>query len=121
MRRRLRKKRRVGEFREDAFPVAYTLHEGVSSDEADDFLASFLADAIEANGLLCGGGGRDASWSFFVTLAGRGSPRQHQRAAVGAWLGDQPQVVTHRVGEPFDAWYGPDPDEETLPTVTGRS
>jgi len=109
VRKRLRKKRRLGEFREDAFEVAYVLRDGISSQEADEFVWAFVQNAVEANDLLCGGGSQGATGSFFLTLAGRGSPQVAQRQAVGDWLARQSVVLRYRVGEPFDAWYGPNP------------
>lgn len=120
MRKRLRKKRRFGEFRESAFGVAYSLRPGLSPAEAEDFLVHFLESAIEANDLRCGGGGQGSAWEFCVSLAGRGSPTGAQREAVGAWLSRQPQVVWHGLGEFFDAWHGPDePPYPSQPTQAG--
>ena len=107
MRRRLRKKRRLGKFREDAFDVFYQLRQGFSADQAEEFLLRFLERAIEANNLSCGGGGKDESWELCVTSAGRGGPNEEQRAAVGVWLANQPEVRQHSVGKFFDAWHGP--------------
>jgi uncharacterized protein YggL (DUF469 family) len=111
MRKRLRKKRRLGEFRENAFDVVYRLHEGMSAAGAEDFLFRFLEHAIEANALSCGGGGRPPDYDFTVSRAGRGSPSKEQRAAVGAWLADQPEVTHYKLGEFFDAWHGSDGSE----------
>ena len=88
---------------------------GRFKDEAEDFLWSFLEEAIEGNGLLCGGGGKAPAWSFLVTLARRGSPSSAQREAVGRWLAQQPQVVSHSLGEPWDVWHGPDPEDAVAP------
>lgn len=108
MRKRLRKKRRLREFREDAFELSYTLREGLSPAAAEAFLFRFLENAIEANSLQCGGGGQGSAWEFCVALAGRGSPTEAHRAAVGAWLTGQPEVLHHSLGDFFDAWHGPD-------------
>jgi uncharacterized protein YggL (DUF469 family) len=108
MRKRLRKKLRLREFREYGFDVSYRLRDGFPTAEADDFLFRFLEHAIEANGLSCGGGGRPPDYEFCVTSARRGSPTEEQRAAVGAWLDGQSEVAQHSLGEFFDAWHGPD-------------
>jgi uncharacterized protein YggL (DUF469 family) len=107
MRKRLRKKRRLGEFRENAFDVSYTLRPGLSTEQAEDFLFRFLEEAIEANDLSCGGGGQGESWELCVTRAGRGSPNEDQRAAVSAWLASQWAVRSHNLGAFFDAWHEP--------------
>lgn len=83
MRKRLRKKRRLGEFREMAFDVSYALDPGVHAERAQDFLVRLLEQAIESNELSCGGGGQGESWELCVTKAGRGSPTEVQRDAVG--------------------------------------
>jgi uncharacterized protein YggL (DUF469 family) len=113
MRKRLRKKRCLGEFREHAFDVSYALRPGLSVEQAEDFLFRFLEQAIEANDLACGGGGQGESWELCVTRAGRGSPTEEQRDAVSAWLASQPEVRSHNLGAFFDAWHEP---EESPPS-----
>jgi uncharacterized protein YggL (DUF469 family) len=104
VRKRLRKKLRVGEFQELGFTVELTLPPDL--DEAAMWLLSdaFLEQAIEANGLLCGGGcGR--SWDVFVVHAGRCSATEAHRAAVAAWLAQQPLLLAARIGPLVDAWH----------------
>jgi uncharacterized protein YggL (DUF469 family) len=117
MRKRLRKKRRLGEFRENAFDVSYTLRQGVSADEAEDFLFRFVEQAIEANDLSCGGGGQGESWELCVTSAGRGSPTEQQRGAVSEWLANQPAVRSHNLGAFFDAWHEPEQSLQSGRTI----
>jgi uncharacterized protein YggL (DUF469 family) len=119
MRKRLRKKRRVGEFQENAFGVRFSLRDGLTPDANDEFLGRFLEGAIEANGLSCGGGGQGPAWEFIVQLARRGSPSDAQRVAVGAWLGQQPEVRAYVVGEFFDGWHGP--EEPPFPGVAASA
>jgi uncharacterized protein YggL (DUF469 family) len=108
MRKRLRKKLRLDEFREHLFGVRYSLRTDLGADAADAFLWRFLEGAIEANGLLCGGGGQGEAWEFYVSLEGRGSPTAMQRARVGDWLGHQTEVQTYALGDFFDGWRGPE-------------
>ena len=108
MKMRLRKKRRLGEFRENLFAVRYSLRGGIPSEGADEFLWRFLERAIEANGLSCGGGGQGEAWEFYVSLARRGSPTEAQRAATGEWLARQEEVRAYRLGDFFDGWHGPE-------------
>ena len=105
MRKRLRKKHRVGEFQENVFGVRVCLRESLVPED-DEFLWRFLEGAIEANGLACGGGGEGSSLEFYVQLPRRGSPTEEQRAAVGEWLARQPEVSAYLVGEFFDGWHG---------------
>ena len=108
MRKRLRKKRRLAEFRESIFGVRFSLSDGLAPGTDDEFLWRFLDGAVEANGLACGGGGQGAAWEFCVQLAGRGSPSEAQRLAVGTWLGQQAEVRAYELGDFFDGWHGPD-------------
>jgi uncharacterized protein YggL (DUF469 family) len=48
MRRRLRKKRRLGEFRENIFGVRFSLRDGLPPGTDDEFLWRFLEGAVEA-------------------------------------------------------------------------
>ncbi len=108
MRKRLRKKLRLREFMELGFEVSYRLARGVSAEEAESFLDLFLADAIEANNLSCGGGGQGERWSFCATAARRGSASPEQRAAVEKWLAAQPAVLSYELGSFRDMWHGDD-------------
>ena len=107
MRKRLRKKLRFGEFREHLFAVRYSLHSEFAADAAaEEFLWRFLDEAIEGNGLSCGGGGQGETWELLVSVAKRGSPTDGQRSAVGEWLAQQQEVKTYALGEFFDGWHG---------------
>ena len=112
MRKRLRKKLRLGEFSEYGFDVSYRLRDDLSETEADDFLFRFLEQAIEANSLACGGGGGPPAYEFCAVSDHRGSPTREQRSAVGAWLDAQVEVANHSVGEFFDAWHDPEDGDD---------
>lgn len=105
MKKRLRKKRRVGEFKEFGFCIRFQLDENMSLTDVESFLDEFLTEAIEANELDFGGGGNH-DWQGFVTLERRGSVTEEQRKLVNEWLDRHPQVQQHQVGEFLDAWYG---------------
>jgi uncharacterized protein YggL (DUF469 family) len=117
MRKRIRKKLRLAEFREDSFGVRYSLRAGLSEGAAEDFLWRFLEGGIEANGLSCGGGGQGETWEFYVFSARRGSPTVAQRAAVGTWLSRQVEVSTYTLGDLFDGWHGLEEAPYTCPVV----
>jgi uncharacterized protein len=108
LRKRLRKKLRRGEFTEYAFDIQYSLNTGMLAAAAEEFLDRFIEHAIEARNLSCGGGGKDLSWDFLVTKAGRGSPTEEDRTAVQAWLAAQPEVRSYAVGQFVDAWHDDD-------------
>jgi uncharacterized protein YggL (DUF469 family) len=103
MRRRLRKKKHLGEFREDGFAVGIVLRAGLPAAEHNAFVDAFIA-AIEARGLAFGGGGWPPRFDGFATRALRGSATDDDRAAMAAFLDGHPAVVAHEVGPLVDAW-----------------
>ena len=106
MNRRLRKKKRVGEFQELGFEVGYHVPDDWSDIRREEFLWEFLEHAIEANGLEAGGGGGNPMNFFVVSAKSRGSATNGQREAVKRWLSHQSAVTLGEVGPLRDAWYG---------------
>lgn len=105
MRRRIRKKKRVGEFQELGFEVTAELRDGLSEADFGAFLDRWIS-AIEARRLTFGGGGGEGRFGGFVVRAGRGSATDDDRASLSALLQSDAVVVGHEVGELRDAWYG---------------
>jgi uncharacterized protein YggL (DUF469 family) len=105
VRKRLRKKLHVGEFQELGFEVYFRVADNLSYDAFDAVVDTFISQAIEAHGLLCGGGGTNPEWSVFVTPQGRGSATEEHRQAIAAWLAARPEVSTVQIGPLVDAWY----------------
>lgn len=56
MKKRLRKKLHLGEFREYGLELDLTITNLKTEDEMDLLLDRFIEDFVEANGLYCGGG-----------------------------------------------------------------
>jgi uncharacterized protein YggL (DUF469 family) len=100
MRKRLRKKKHVGEFQEFGVEFAATLKPGV---DFDAFLDDFIRDAVEANGLAFGGGGGGAQFSGFVEL-GRRDVYVSNLEKVAAWFAAEGRVKSYQINEPVDAW-----------------
>ena len=101
MRKRLRKKLRLGEFREYGLEVSFRLADNA---ELDGFWDSFIGDVIEARGLICGGGcGR--MWDVFVTRPGRRSATEDDRRDITAWLQRHSHVHDVRISPLVDAWH----------------
>jgi len=100
MRKRLRKKKRVGEFQEFGVELEMTLRADV---DFDGFLDDFLRDAVEANGLAFGGGGRGNHLAGFLEL-GRQDTCQSRIKSVTTWLTAEHRIETFMVGDPVDAW-----------------
>ena len=110
MKKRLRKKRRVGEFQEMGFEVSFNIQKGLTVSEQNAILDDFITQAVEANGLQFGGGG-DTHWQGFIVLnKSRGSVSAHHRETVRSWLEKNPQISNIRIGELRDVWYGWDSD-----------
>jgi uncharacterized protein len=104
MRRRLRKKKRLGEFKELGFEVRVDMLLGLTREDLDAFLDRW-ADVVEARHLAFsgGGGGSDGKFDGFVTRKGLGTATEEDRAALDAFLADEANVVHHQVLELRDA------------------
>lgn len=99
--KRLRKKLRLGEFQELGFQLHAKIKVGVDEEKLWDL---FIGEAIEANGLLFGGGfGREING--FVTASGRGSASEEHREALVSWMEVRPEITEYKVGGLVDAWY----------------
>lgn len=106
MRKRLRKKKRVGEFQELCFELHADLKPDLSEADLDAFVGR-LIHVVEARKLSFGGGaGRDLKLNGVVARDGRGSATEDDRAALAAFLEADGLVVGHQVGALQDAWYG---------------
>jgi len=79
MNKRLRKKKRVGEFMELSFEVRGSLRPGLGRAELEAFVERFIAE-VEAHQLSFGGGIGDAL-DGFATRNGRASATEDDRAA----------------------------------------
>lgn len=99
--RRLRKKLCVDEFQEVGFELLLDYREDLDGAAFEAFFEAFLAQAIEANGLIFVG----CDEFGMVCLAKRGSVTAEQRAAVEAWLKGRSELAGAKVGELVDAWY----------------
>lgn len=106
MNKRLRKKKRVGEFRELGFRVRFETP-GLSAEQIDTLIDRWLAEAIEPQGLFCGGSCGPVEWEGFVQLDQRGSVTEEQREAVTKWLKSESSIKKVEVFPLVDAWYGP--------------
>ncbi len=105
MKKRLRKKKHVCEFKEFGFPVQFRFFGGLSTVERNALLDEWVL-LIEANGLQFGGGGPQDVWEGFVALDKRGSTTEDHRRVVDSWLRNESRVSAYKVGLFVDAWYG---------------
>ena len=105
MKKRLRKKLHMGEFQELGFEVRFHVADNLSHEAFDTVVDAFISQAIEAQGLLCGGGGKNPEWNVFVTREGRGSVTEEHCQAIERWLAARPEVKAVQLDPLVDAWY----------------
>ena len=105
MKKRLRKKLHVGEFQELGCEVRFQVADNLSHAAFDAVADAFISQAVEAHGLLCGGGGKNPEWNVFVTRDGRGSVTEEHRQTIERWLAARSEVNAVQIGPLVDAWY----------------
>lgn len=104
MRKRLRKKLRIGEFKELGFEVRFRVDEALSDFELDPFWDAFIGQAIELRGLMCGGRcGRE--WDVFVARPNRQSASEDDWRGIEHWLRANKHVLDIQIGPLIDAWH----------------
>lgn len=103
MKKRLRKKKHRGEFTEWGRQLVITRNR---KDAFDEFLDSFIEDAIEANGCYCGGGGMEDKLDVVVELGRRSDHPDARLKKITEWLHARPDVESWTTGEEFDIWHG---------------
>lgn len=105
MKKRLRKKYRVGEFRELCFGFSFEYKGDVATPECEQFLHALIEDCIEANGLNCEGNITESGCHIFATAENPTKTSEEQRLAVKSWLEARPDVEIKSFGELEDSWY----------------
>ena len=103
MKKRLRKKKHFGEFTEWGRQLIINRNH---KDGFDEFLDTFLEEAIEANGCYCGGGGKDDRLNVVVELGRRSGSPDAKLTGIIAWLEARVDVQDWMIGEEFDVWHG---------------
>lgn len=105
MKKRLRKKKRMGEFREWGCLVEVLLF---SSADLDQFLDMFV-QRVEEIGCYCGGGGRGERLSMVVELGKGDREPLSLRENLMEWVRSSPLVRASSYSELFDLWHGSEP------------
>ena len=105
MKKRLRKKLHLAEFKELGFNLNIKFTEDNTNDALDAFVEAFLDDVIDPCDLDFGGGGDRFDFAGFIVLAARGCATEEHRAATIAWLEKRDDVTSFEVGDLVDAWY----------------
>ena len=106
MKKRLRKKKYLGEFQEFGFRTSFDMDPDLTTEQRNALIDDFIKEAIEDNGLQFGGGGPANNWAGFVTLDSRGSATEKHRELVRAWLESRPEVGNIVIRELRDAYHG---------------
>jgi uncharacterized protein YggL (DUF469 family) len=104
MRKRLRKKRRFGEFQELEFPIAFRLKSSLRAVQVDEFIRELVAAAERRELVFLGSG--DVEWYGAVTRSGRGSPTEEDQQFLHDLLAADARVEAVNVGPLRDAWNG---------------
>lgn len=116
---RLHKKLHTGPFQEMGFEVHFQVANDWNTPGMEILYDGFVEQAIENNGLICGGGAgtepdgyfahffveklrerKKCAWKFVHQSA-----TEEDRANVEQWLKNQKEIVWFEVGPLFDAWY----------------
>lgn len=117
MKRRIRKKKHVGEFLEMGFSAKCKVHPEAGDPEFNRFWDEFIGE-IERLELCFGGGvgeicdGYVASYQPQKRGRRTGSVTETQRLALQQWLQNHPRVYEVTLGALSDAWNGPFDDDK---------
>ena len=103
MKKRLRKKKHLGEFTDWGRQLVILRNR---KDGFDEFFDAFIEEAIESNGCYCGGGGKENTLDVVVELGRRSDDPNTKLNKITAWLDARPDVEKWKVGDEFDIWYG---------------
>ncbi len=104
MKKRLRKKKHLGEFKEIGVPIAIKRK---NEDEFDSFLDDFIVDAIERNECYFGGGGSKKDLNGVIELGKITDNRDARLEKIKSWLDKRDDIDKFVIGNEFDIWYGP--------------
>lgn len=116
--RRIQKKQHVGEFTHYGFEVHFEVGQSWSTPEMDALYDRFILEAIEYNGLSCGGGANDNGNTFaahffvekirpqakFPWKFVGASASEDDRKNVETWLKAQKDIISFEVSPLLDAW-----------------
>jgi len=104
MKKRLRKKLHLGEFKELGFRVALTFSQEMGEAGLDTFVDNILDEVCEGRETRCAGGGNAKEAAFFLTLPSAQDP-DAQKEALLAWFKARPEVASVEAGPFVDAWH----------------
>jgi len=103
MKKRLRKKKHIGEFAERGRQLIAARN---TKTDAEAFQDAFIIEAIEGNGCYCGGSLPDDKLNVIVELGKMPEEPESKFATVTAWLDTRTDIEEWKAGPLFDLWYG---------------
>ena len=103
MKKRLRKKKHIGEFAEWGRQLIATRN---TKTDAEAFQDAFIIEAIEGNGCYCGGSLSDDKLNVIVELGKMPEEPESKFARVTAWLDARTDIEEWKAGPLFDLWHG---------------
>lgn len=111
MKKRLRKKKHLGEFVEWGVSVAILLQR-----EADfnRFLDDFIDEAIERNDCFFGGGGRAPRLEGVIELGKASDGPEEKLKKVIGWLEAREDIERYAIGTRIDLWHGAFDEMDTI-------
>lgn len=109
MKKRIRKKKCIGEFKELAFHLS-AKYGKLETEAANEFLSRILEKGNEL-GLLCGGTFEADHFDFYVVSGRINTRNEERRQEMVAFVKSLPGVESVEAGEFVDAWYTPIEDD----------
>ena len=104
MRKRLRKKKHLGEFAEWGIPIAIRRNR---KEDFDRFLDDFIGQAVEGNDCYFGGGGNEDRLEGVIELGKKSNNPEDRMKKVIEWIEAREDVKKYAAGKLTDLWYGP--------------
>jgi uncharacterized protein YggL (DUF469 family) len=102
MKKRLRKKKHIGDFTVFGVEAAIRLKDGTDFDE---FLDNFVRDAIEENNCYFGGGGQGDKISGIIELGRKSDSPEIRLKKISNWIDINHNVERYAFGNINDLWY----------------
>ena len=103
MRKRIRKKKHLGEFAE--FGRQFVIRRNRKED-FDEFFDWVIGEVIEGNDCFCGGTGKEDQIDIIVELGTRDRNPGKKKERIEEMLREHQDVAEVLVGEEFDLWHG---------------
>lgn len=107
MKKRLRKKFHVGEFREYCFCASFRFEGEAKIEDVEQFIDNLLDQCVEPNHLCCDAFiAPNEMGRLYITGQDAKVADERNRELVKSWMEQQEGIELVSVSEYFDAWYG---------------